>query len=102
DYDAVYPVKSDADIAQAMLGVGRDTTFTLEMRTWARMVTASGQPAFLYQFTRVPPGPNPAWGAYHAAEIQYAFNNVGKRPGASDGERRPGGPRSSSGVNLAP
>jgi para-nitrobenzyl esterase len=58
DYDAVYPVKTDADIAEALLGVGRDTTFTLEMRTWARMVTAGGMKAFLYQFTRVP-GPIP-------------------------------------------
>ncbi|HYM23138.1 MAG TPA: carboxylesterase family protein, partial [Vicinamibacterales bacterium] len=32
EYDAVYPVASDADIAKAMLGVGRDQTFTLEMR----------------------------------------------------------------------
>ena len=70
DYDAVYPVKTDADIAEAMLGLGRDTTFTLEMRTWARMVTAAGRKAFLYQFTRVPPGPNAkTWGAYHASEI---------------------------------
>jgi para-nitrobenzyl esterase len=88
EYDAVYPVKTDADIAEALLGVGRDTTFTLEMRTWARMVTAAGQKAFLYQFTRVPPGPNPAWGAYHAAEIVYAFNNVGARPWATDVDRR--------------
>jgi len=101
DYDAVYPVKTDADIAEAMLGVGRDTTFTLEMRTWARMVTAAGKPAFLYQFTRVPPGPNPAWGAYHAAEIQYAFNNVGSRPWASDVDRRLGDQMSSYWVNFA-
>lgn len=26
--DEVYPVKSEADIADAMLGLGRDTTFT--------------------------------------------------------------------------
>ena len=101
DYDAVYPVRTDADIADAMLGVGRDTTFTLEMRTWARLVTASAKPAFLYQFTRVPPGPNPAWGAYHAAEIQYAFNNVGTRPWATDVDRRLGDQMSSYWVNFA-
>jgi para-nitrobenzyl esterase len=101
DYDAAYPVKTDADIAQAMLGVGRDTTFTLEMRTWARMVTASAKPAFLYQFARVPPGPNPAWGAYHASEIQYAFNNVGTRPWATDVDRRLADQMSSYWVNFA-
>jgi para-nitrobenzyl esterase len=77
DFDDVYPVKSEADIAEAMLGLGRDTTFTLEMRTWARMVTAGGRKAFLYQFTHVPPGPNAkTWGAYHAAEIGYVFGNL--------------------------
>jgi para-nitrobenzyl esterase len=101
DYDAVYPVKSEADIAEALLGVGRDTTFTLEMRTWARLVTASGKLAFLYQFTRVPPGPNPAWGAYHAAEIQYAFNNVASRPWATDVDRRLADQMSSYWVNFA-
>ncbi len=77
EIDAVYPVKSDADIKEAMLGLGRDRTFTLEMRTWARMVTAAGQRAYLYQFTHVPPSPRAAeWGAYHAAEISYVFGNL--------------------------
>jgi len=80
DYDAAYPVKTEADIADALLGVGRDTTFTLEMRTWARMVAASGQRAYLYQFTHVPPSPNAAtWGAYHAAEIPYVFGTLRAR-----------------------
>jgi para-nitrobenzyl esterase len=88
ELEAAYPVKSDADIAGAMLGLGRDLTFTLEMRTWARLVASGGNNAYLYQFTRVPPGPNPAWGAYHASEIQYAFGNVGKHPWAQDADKR--------------
>jgi para-nitrobenzyl esterase len=80
DYDAVYPVKSDADISTAMLAVGRDQTFTLEMRTWARMITAAGAKAYLYQFTHVPPSPNAAtWGAYHASEIPYVFGTLRNR-----------------------
>jgi para-nitrobenzyl esterase len=80
DFDAVYPVKTEADIVEAMLAVGRDTTFTLEMRTWARMVTAGGKPAFLYQFTHVPPSPQAKqWGAYHASEIAYVFNTLKNR-----------------------
>lgn len=101
ELDASYPVKTDADIAEAMLGLGRDTTFTLEMRTWARMVTTAGRKAFLYQFTRVPPGPNPKWGAYHASEIAYAFNNVGSRPWALDMDRRLADQMSSYWVNFA-
>ena len=64
-------------------------------------MTAAGKPAFLYQFTRVPPGPNPAWGAYHAAEIQYAFNNVGSRPWVTDVDRRLADQMSSYWVNFA-
>jgi len=100
EVDAVYPVKTDADIAEAMLGLGRDQTFTLEMRTWARMVTA-GRQAFLYQFTRVPPGPDPRLGAYHASEIAYAFNNVASRPWATDADRRLADQMSSYWVNFA-
>jgi para-nitrobenzyl esterase len=52
-----------------------------QMRTWARMQTRSGKaPAFLYYFTRIPPGPqSQRYRAYHAAEIQYVFGNL--RPG---------------------
>ena len=77
ELNEAYPVKSDADIPAAMLAIGRDTIFSLEMRTWARLVAAAGQRAFLYQFTHVPPGPNATYrGAYHAAEIQYVFGNL--------------------------
>jgi para-nitrobenzyl esterase len=77
EFDAAYPVSSEADIAAAMLALGRDVTFTSEMRAWARMATAAGQRAYLYQFTQVPPGPQAATrGAYHASEIQYVFNNL--------------------------
>ncbi len=80
EYDAVYPVATDADISTAMLAVGRDQTFTLEMRSWARAITAAGAKAFLYQFTHVPPSPNAAtWGAYHASEIPYVFGTLRNR-----------------------
>jgi para-nitrobenzyl esterase len=77
EFDEAYPVKSDGDIAEVMLALGRDTTFSVEMRTWARMVTAGQRKAFLYQFTHVPPGPEARTrGAYHASEIQYVFANL--------------------------
>ncbi len=88
--DAAYPVKSDADIPNAMLALGRDRTFTLEMRTWARFVTTAGRKAFLYQFTHVPPSPHAnEWGAYHAAELGYVFGNLRGRGFAyTDVDRR--------------
>ncbi len=103
EYDAVYPAKTEADIAGAVLGSGRDTTFTLEMRTWARRVTEAGQKAYLYQFTHAPalPGTGGRLGAYHASEIQYVFETVADRPWATDADRRLADTMSSYWVNFA-
>jgi para-nitrobenzyl esterase len=76
EFDAAYPVKSEADIAGAILGSSRDTTFTWHMREWARMNTAGGAKAYLYQFTHVDPIPTKGLGAYHTAEIEYVFNTL--------------------------
>src|SRR6185369_17265546 len=55
EFDAAYPVTSDTDIAEAILGSARDTTFTWHMREWARLNGAAGAKAYLYQFTHVDP-----------------------------------------------
>jgi para-nitrobenzyl esterase len=101
ELDAAYPVRNDSAIAGVLLAIGRDQAFTLGMRTWARVVNAGGRKAFLYQFTHVPPGPNPRWGAYHAAEILYVFNSVGGRPWAQDLDRRLADQLSAYWVNFA-
>lgn len=80
EFDAAYPVKSEADIAAAFLGSLRDTTFTLPMRTWARMTATGRSKAYLYFFSHVPPNPNSKYlGAYHAGEIVYVFNNLNRQ-----------------------
>jgi para-nitrobenzyl esterase len=77
EFDAFYPAKSESDIASAYLGGLRDITFTLPMRTWARMTATGRSKAYLYLFSHVPPNPNSKYlGAYHAAEIIYVFNNL--------------------------
>jgi para-nitrobenzyl esterase len=77
EFDAVYPVKSEADVADAYLGSRRDETFTLPMRTWARMTATGRSKAYLYFFSHVPPNQNSKYlGAYHAGEIVYVFNNL--------------------------
>jgi para-nitrobenzyl esterase len=77
DFDALYAVKSDEDVAAAYLGSLRDVTFTLPMRTWARMTATGRSKAYLYFFSHVPPNANSKYlGAYHAAEIAYVFNNL--------------------------
>ena len=80
EYDAVYPVKNDADIAPAYLGALRDGVFTFNMRTWARMTANGRSKAYLYSFSHVPPNPRSKYlGAYHASEIPYVFNNLNRQ-----------------------
>ena len=71
------------------------------MRTWARNNTANGKaPAFLYFFTRVPPGA-PKLGAYHASEIAYVFGNLGTRRPWEDADRKLSDTMSSYWANFA-
>jgi para-nitrobenzyl esterase len=75
----IYPVTSDSDVRDAFLHGARDEWFTWEMRTWARLMRKAGLPAYQYAFSRVPPRPDAdKYGAYHAAEIVYVFDNVAR------------------------
>jgi para-nitrobenzyl esterase len=75
----IYPLSSDSDARDAFLHSSRDEWFTWEMRTWARLMRKAGLPAYLYYFTRVPPRPDAEkYGAFHAAEIIYVFDNLAK------------------------
>jgi para-nitrobenzyl esterase len=77
----VYPVTSESDLRDAFLHSFRDEWFTWEMRTWARMTHKAQGKAYVYYFSHVPPRPDrEKYGAYHAAEIVYAFNNLQKTP----------------------
>jgi len=77
----LYPAASDKDVVAAMNDLVCDEMFTWAMQAWARG-TASGQaPAYLYYFSRVPPGEqSEVLGAYHAAEIPYVFATVDSAP----------------------
>lgn len=76
-FHLVYPATSDAEAGEAYLAGARDAAFTWQMRTWARMMENVSSPAYWYYFTRVPQIPNRDYlGAYHAAEIMYAFDNI--------------------------
>ncbi|MEX0618609.1 MAG: carboxylesterase family protein [Pseudohongiellaceae bacterium] len=86
EFLAVYP---PGDLRQSTLDAFRDGVFGWEMVTWASMTANVDENAYLYFFTHQPPGPQrEEIGAYHAAEIAYAFNNVHTlraRPTAADG-----------------
>lgn len=77
EFDALYPAQSDADVPTAYLSSLRDVSFTLPMRTWARMTATGKAKAYLYWFSHVPPNPQSKYlGAYHAGEIAYVFHNL--------------------------
>ncbi|HZE79893.1 MAG TPA: carboxylesterase/lipase family protein [Candidatus Polarisedimenticolia bacterium] len=71
----VYPAGSDEEAVSSFYSAYRDQAFGWEMRTWARMATKTGhQPAYMYYFSRRPPGPQSArLRAFHASEIAYVF-----------------------------
>ena len=77
DFYAVYPVTDDASAMTAFLESARDRTFSWQMRSWARGMETVSSKAYLYFFTRVPPiEDSDYYGAFHAAEIAYAFDNL--------------------------
>ncbi|MGQ9425078.1 carboxylesterase/lipase family protein [Gilvimarinus sp. F26214L] len=74
DYLQLYPAD---DLLRSTLDAFRDSFVTWPMQTWAMFTANVAQPAYLYYFTHRPAGPlKEQLGAYHAAEIQYVFNNV--------------------------
>ncbi len=77
EFLAIYPEDTDGGSRRAVLDSYRDQAFTCQMRTWARLQSTVESPAWMYYFTRVPPRPDrEQWGAYHAAEVAYAFDNL--------------------------
>ena len=69
-----YPATTVEEAQGAFLRAYADRNFGWEMRTWARMTANVSSPAYLYFFSRVPPGSER--GAYHRAEIRYVFGNL--------------------------
>lgn len=83
EFYSYYPVNGPYGVRDAFLAARRDTWFTLGMRTWARNVTAHGEPAYLYFFTKHPPVSGQSYlKAFHGAEISYVFGNLD----ATDGD----------------
>ena len=73
----IYPAGSDEEAVHSFYAAYRDQVFGWEMRTWAAMQSRTGhQPAYLYYFSRRPPGPQSnRFGAFHGAEIAYVFGS---------------------------
>jgi para-nitrobenzyl esterase len=100
----LYPASTDDEAKASFYTSFTDYVFTWQMRTWARLQNKSGKSkAYLYYFDRVPPGPAAErYGAYHAAEIAYVFDNLDTRRAPSEeADRKLADIMSSYWVNFA-
>jgi len=99
----LYPASTDDEARQAHYASFRDFSFGWQMRTWVRMAEKTGRSkAYLYYFSRVPPGPQSArYGAFHASEIAYVFGNLLPPRPWEDADRKLSDAVSSYWVNFA-
>ncbi|MDR1729012.1 MAG: carboxylesterase family protein [Acidobacteriota bacterium] len=76
-YLAAFPGGTDAE-ALASQKLASQLSFGWNNYTWARLQGETGRrAAYLYYFTRVPPGA-PDYGAFHSAELGYALHTLHK------------------------
>ena len=83
----LYPAGDDAQAHASGLASTRDARFGWQIHQWARLHARSAKsPVFRYYFERTPPFPADArfrelhppqrYGAFHSAEVIYAFDNL--------------------------
>ncbi len=99
----LYPAASSDEAKASHYASFRDFSFGWQMRTWARLQSKTGKAkAFLYYFDRVPPGPDSGrYGAFHASEIAYVFENLLPPRPWEDADRKLAGELSTYWVNFA-
>lgn len=75
----LYPGETEEQVLDSLLQAQTDSVMTRAMYRWALLHTRTATaPAYLYFFTHVPPDAGlERFGAYHGAEIMYAFDNLG-------------------------
>ncbi|GMQ29219.1 carboxylesterase/lipase family protein [Algoriphagus confluentis] len=75
EYLELFPAGNEVELEETLKTIGV-LGFGFQNYTWARMQTEKGQKdAYLYYFTRVPPG-EPNYGAFHSAEFSYALHTL--------------------------
>lgn len=84
----LYPGETEEQVLDSRLRADTDKVMTRAMHRWAHLQTRTGDaPAYLYFFTHVPPEDGlEEFGAYHGAEVMYAYDNLGKDGDADYGE----------------
>ncbi|MCO1660801.1 carboxylesterase/lipase family protein [Pseudonocardia humida] len=77
EYLRLYPGRSDAEVLDSILHADADRVMHRAVHLWAREHTGTAD-AYVYYFTRVPPDPAlREFGAYHGAELMYAYGTLG-------------------------
>jgi para-nitrobenzyl esterase len=84
DAKAVYDPDGNTDLAKMLTWVNTDKVWAEPARFTARAVVAKGKPAYIYLFSYVSPSMKGfmRFGAAHASEIGYVFDNLRTRNGA--------------------
>lgn len=84
----LYPGQAEEQVAGSLLRAQTDRVFTRAMYRWAHLQSRTGRaPTYLYYFTHTPPDESLLeYGAYHGAEVMYAFRNLGADGDADYGE----------------
>src|SRR5262249_6543335 len=88
---ALYPAKEDAEARAQSYRIRRDSSFAYQAWTWANLhAQTDDSPVFMYCFSRavpLPPGyrfgepvPPGGYGAWHGAELWYAFDTLATKP----------------------
>lgn len=75
----LYPGETPEQVLDSRLRAETDKIMTRAMYRWARLQTETGESAaYLYYFSHTPPEKGlDEFGAYHGAEVMYAFENLG-------------------------
>ena len=71
---ALYPATDTASTVEALSRIFTDAYFGANARFAVASQRSLGQPAWLYQFTRTPPGERARVGAIHGADVQFTFD----------------------------
>lgn len=76
----LYPGDTAEQALSSTLRADTDRVMTRAVHRWTHLQARTGKShAYLYFFTHVPPDPALAeFGAYHGAEVMYAYDNLGK------------------------
>jgi len=84
DAKAVYDADGNTEFAKILTLVNTDKVWAEPARFSARAMVAKGAPAYLYLFSYVSPSMQQfmRYGAGHASEIAYVFDNLRGRNGA--------------------